>query len=778
MNRVTCNNYSVVIPKILFGLIVLLGGCAHQETPSTTNATPPPPEKAEITLLNPKQDKMVLDNGVPYKIVSTPFGMTKQPIIADPPDGSNPFNFSETPAPEPAPKTMPTSPHPPLSPVSKKERRYTSQSEVPEASTGEGQVTLNFDDADLYEVVRFIAEILNINYMVDPNVRGKVTIHTAGTLERKDLFPLFFQILEANGLTAVKEGPVYKITSLKDAPRFPLTTRYGKDYSQLPPSERLIMQIIPLKHIDGAEMIKILSPFVSAEGTLVFHEQSNTLIMVDKGLNVLKSLHLVESFDVDLFAGVTHRFFKIENNEAAEFAQLLKEVLSAYQGRIFDDVKIIPLKRLNMLLVVSAEPQVFDKVAHFIETLDTPNDTIQPKLHVYAVKNGKADDLAGLLKTIFTGNGSGEDTPKTDKIDEKKEGDQDPQRGNPFAIKAAPKAGSGKTKGEGDTGADLATGTLRGELKITADTTRNTLIIEAIPSDYLIIQKILGRLDVLPRQVLIEAMIVEVTLDDSTRFGVEWKYVQGDGGSISTALLSASMGAAGMAYVIGETDRWSATITALASDNKVNILSSPTVLASNDNPATINISTEVPVASAQYQFNDASAQPVVTTNIEYRNTGIILDVTPHINENGMVSMEISQEVSEVAGEVLVGGQLYPSFFNRSVTTTLTVGHRQTVVIGGLIRENKASGQSGVPFISKLPIIGPLFGTNSRSNSKAELIILITPRVIVNLNDVEVVTEEFKNRVPNALRPYIPPRGDLVSDGARESRRRNRHQLSP
>ena len=750
LNLFKFNKYAFSIPVILLGLI-LLDGCAHQESQSTrVTASPAEPsgQPAQDSLFKAGKGKMVLDDGLPYKIVSTPFGMAKQPVERQPsaePDQRSPSPESAS---ESARITLPAAKKAPTTVAGGKQNRVEPSGETA-TSTGAGAVTFNFDDADLYEVIRSMAEMLTINYIVDPNVRGRVTIHTAGTLDRKDLFPLFFQILEANGLTAVKEGPLYKITSLKDAPRFPLTTRYGKDYIDLPPSERVIVQIIPLKFINGAEMIKILTPFISADGTIIFHDQSNTVILVDKGTNVLKALRLVESFDVDLFANVSHRFFKVENNDVLEFTQMLTQVLAAYPGKMGEDIKIVPIKHLNMLLVITVKPHLMERVAHFVDTLDTPNETIQPKLYVYAVKNGKADDLASLLKTIFSGDSTAKDKLETEPASENKGESKTPQTSNPFA-KVTPKAESSKTVRGGDTGAELATGTLRGEIKITADQIRNALIIEAIPSDYQSIQQILERLDVLPRQVLIEAMIAEITLDDTTRFGVEWNYVRGDGGTLSSTLLSATMGSAGMNYVIGQTDRWSATLSALASENKVNILSTPTVLASNDNQATINISTEVPVASAQYQFNDASTQPVVTTNIEYRNTGIILNVTPHINENGLVSMEISQEVSEQAGEVIVGGQPYPSFFQRSVNTTLTVGHRQTIVIGGLIRENKSTGHAGVPAISKIPIIGWLFGTRSQTNSKSELIILITPRVIVNLNDVEVVTDEFRARVANAL----------------------------
>jgi len=292
-------------------------------------------------------------------------------------------------------------------------------------------------------------------------------------------------------------------------------------------------------------------------------------------------------------------------------------------------------------------------------------------------------------------------------------------------------------------------GTLRGEINITADEIRNTLIIEAIPADYRVIKDILGQIDVLPRQVLIEVMIAEITLDKSTEMGIEWTYVKGDG-NLSTSLLDASLGSAGFKYTIGMADRWTSALSFLASNDKVDILSAPSVLASDNKEAKIEISKEIPVASSEYTYTSGE-DPLLETSIEYRDTGVILAVTPHINERGLVTMEVSQEVSELSTYVNVGSGEYPSFTKRLVETSLTVKHAQTIVIGGIIQETISDESSGAPWLIDIPIIRYLFGKETKKVTKTELIILITPHVIVSLEDVDAVTEEFKSKVGDVIK---------------------------
>ena len=238
--------------------------------------------------------------------------------------------------------------------------------------------------------------------------------------------------------------------------------------------------------------------------------------------------------------------------------------------------------------------------------------------------------------------------------------------------------------------------------------------------------------------------IAEISLDESTAMGVEWSYKQDDA-SLSTSLVEATMGDSGLNFTIGNPDRWSAALSALATENKVNILSTPSILASNSLPATIDISQEIPVASSQYEYTSGS-DPVVSTDIEYRDTGIMLSVTPNINEQGLVTMEISQEISEQASNVSVGGSEYPSFYKRSTETTLSVQSGQTIVIGGLIRETKSNGVSGTPWFVNIPVLNFLFGQTSDSVSKNELIILISPYVISTPDDVDAITQELSNKL--------------------------------
>ncbi|MCK5541752.1 MAG: type II secretion system secretin GspD [Desulfobacterales bacterium] len=616
--------------------------------------------------------------------------------------------------------------------------------------TKTGDVVLNFDKADLNEVIKTMAGLLKINYIIGQEVQGRVTINTVGMLRKEDLFPVFFQILEANGLTAVKEGSLYKIVKIKQAIRMSIPSRFGREDEGTLSGENIIMQIIPLKNISAAEMTQVLKPFISTEGTIISHKDSNTLLMVDKNINIIKALKLVEVFDVDIFKNVNHRFFLIKNIDVGEMLKLLNDIMSAYQDFSKAKLKLIGISRLNTILAVSRNPGLFDKLESFIRQLDIPGDSIsEPNIYVYSVKNGEASELATLLTSVISDQ-SGSDGDRQD-VGEKVQG-AIPR--NPFAKEIKETKGIQETKEEKIVvtrrkTAKLNSGTMKGKINIIPDTIRNALIIKAVPSDYRTIYSILDRIDVLPRQVLISVTIAEITLDDSSKLGVEWSYIKGNS-KLTSNLLEANVSSSGLTFTVGMIDRWSSILEALATENKVNILSSPSVLASDNKEAKIDISTEIPVASSQYQ-HDSDSSAVIETSIEYRNTGVILSVTPHINERGLVSMDINQEVSEQSQNILVGDKEYPSFFKRSVLTSLTVNDGQTIAIGGLIRETKSDGTSGIPLLSRIPIIGFLFGRDTKSLSKTELIILITPRVITSLEDVDTVTQEFKRKTRNAMK---------------------------
>jgi len=611
-------------------------------------------------------------------------------------------------------------------------------------SEAPGKLVFNFDNAELSEVIRTLAELLNINYVLDKGVSGKVTIHTAGELGREDLFPIFYQVLEINGITAVKDHKIYRIAPLKDASRLPIMSRTEVG-APIPPGDRVIIQVIPLASVSAPEMTKLLTPFISSEGVIVSQDSRNLLVVVDKADNIAKILRLIRVFDTDVFGRVKYRFYPLSYADAEDIIKTMENLFVPYGDTVKTTTSLIPLPRLNTLLVVSADPNVFDMVDAFLLQYDVPSQSTEPGIYVYSLKNGRAEDIVGILNGVFSGQKNMKDKDKS--------GTSPAVFRNPLAKgvkeeKSQPAAppqvpASGPMASSADRA--IGSGTLRGEINITADESRNALIIEAAPPDYLIIKNLLKQLDIMPRQVVIEVTIAEITLDESTAMGVEWSYVKGDA-NMSTSMLEATMGKSGLNFTVGNPDRWTAALSALATENKVNILSNPSVLASNSMPASIDVSQEIPIASSQYQYTTTGTDALLETDIEYRDTGIMLSVTPNINENGLVTMDIDQEISEQAPNVSVGGKDYPSFFKRKTTTTLTVQSGQTIVIGGLIRETTSDGSSGAPWFTRIPVLSFLFGKTSDSVSKTELIILISPYVIATPDDVDAVTREFTSKI--------------------------------
>ncbi len=744
---------TILLMSMLVGAVVLYVGCAGKApTDARQMAKGKAPLEAEIledTERNYEKTQQGTEasnkpKGKPTAKVSSVEGISSAPERASMVSSTGRYESSDT-----------------LSKKRYASRRSIRRTSLPanDGSEAEGQIIFNFDDADLYEVIKTMAELLEINYIVDPGIQGKVTIHTARKLKKTDLFSVFFQILAINGLTAMKEGSLYKIVPMKNAPRMPMDTVFMLGQKDVPPMNRVIIQVIPLKYISTQEMTKLLTPFLSSGGTLVSSVPANTLVVVDRGSNILKILQLVGAFDVNLLDRVHYRFYPLKYLDAEEVAAIVKEFTAFYAGSSGEMVKFIALERLNTLLAVSTTPEVFDKIEELVLQIDIVDETVAARIFIYFVKNGGANELATLLNDVLTGK-------ETKKQEKKEAGGASSVPGNPFsrakmaekkAEKTAAKAGEStqkstagqKTSGQSGEGSS----TLMGEMTITPDEIRNALIIESTPSDYKIIQGILKKLDIMPRQVLIQATIAEITLDSTTKFGLEYAFGQG-AGALGAGFM-ATVGSAGLQYSIGVTNKWYAELNALATKGRLNVISSPHVLASDNQEAKIDVSREIPLASGT--TNVSSGTTLSETTIEYRDTGVILSVTPHINERGLVTMDISEEVSNYDGNIPVGkkGDEYPTFSKRVVKTTLTVGHGQTIAIGGLIRDREKEETRGLPCLIDVPVIKYLTGSWEKSTEKIELIVLITPRVVDDMDDVEAVTNEFKQKVRNVMKQFYP-----------------------
>ena len=608
---------------------------------------------------------------------------------------------------------------------------------------GQQKIALDFEDADIREVITALAEILEINYIVDPKVKGKVNIHTSGEISLEDIFPILETIFEINNVAAIKVGNIYKIIPVKDAKKQPLVPQIGKELEDSFSPDRLILQIVPLRYIPAKEMVKILKRFLGKGGEIVDYPGRNILIIIDTVSNVRKLLSLIDTVDLSVFDTVHVRFYELEDSEAKDLAKELEDLFRAMGietkkkktgGEL---VSFIPIERLNIILAVSSMPEIFEKVTEWVKKLDGVREELEEQIFIYFVENAKAVDIGDVIKELY-GEKRREKQTRTTRTTKK----------------------SKKTKSTRVSKSRTGLSTVVGEIKIVVDEVNNALLVRATPQDYVQVLKTIKLLDIIPKQVLIEVLIAEITLDDTTEFGVEWslksdyaklggykgtdRVGQNVGMNSLTSNLSQPISQPGFTYAFAA-DRLLSYLRAYARENKVDILSAPHILAADNTEATIEVGKEVPIVTSEYTPTTMEAGETFSRSIEYRDTGILLSVTPRINDKGLVTMEVSQEVSDVS-EQRIEGINSPIILKRKADTTLVVQDRMTVAIGGLIREKTDETMEGIPFLSKIPYLGMLFSYKKNVGTKTELLILITPHVINTFEEAELITREFEEKV--------------------------------
>jgi general secretion pathway protein D len=678
---------------------------------------------------------------LPQKEISQP----PSEMAAPPPKPveAPPAAVAEAPKPEkpaqppiqPPRSDLPTPP-PPSTPV-----------KPPETPRGPG-VVFNFDNADLYEVIRVMAEILKMNYIVDPKVRGVVNIHTVGQIPSEDVFPIFQSILRLNGATAVKKGNVYEIVPFGDAKKSYVPFSTTRDPAKLAAEERYTTQIIILRYIPVADVSKLIKPFLSDGADIIEHPPHNILIINDLASNVRKSLDIINLFDVDLFADMKVRIYPVLNADVTEIAKEMERIFASFEistksGRGVG-ITFTPVTRINSLLVISSIPNIFERVEAWLRELDkTPAEGTKLSVFVYYVQNGKAKDLADVLKQIFVAT--------KEKKPEFRERVVTPEP-TPRGVRPTTPAPSAPPKEE-------AAAVPEGEINIVVDEANNALVIRAFQRDYRAILETIRKLDIYPKQVLIEVMVAEITLDDTTQFGIEWsRFLSSQPPNAQEVVLgarppadpfSAALTAIGIRYSIVELGgRVSAAIRAAATRGRLKVISSPHILASNNKEAKIQIGSSQPILTSTYSGTTgvAGAAGVIEGTIEYKDIGIILTVTPRISDGGLVSMEISVEDSTVDTTTLGTLPSVPVFGKRTAKTVLSITEGQAIVIGGLIQDSKNVTKSGIPLLSRIPLLGALFGQHEYITGKTELILLMTPHIITDQLQSDTVTREFKEKV--------------------------------
>ncbi|MGB3400601.1 MAG: type II secretion system secretin GspD, partial [Candidatus Deferrimicrobiaceae bacterium] len=593
-------------------------------------------------------------------------------------------------------------------------------------------LSMDFTDVDLPVLIKFISEQTKKNFIFDERVQGKITIISPRRISLDEAYNVFLSVLHVKGFATVDQGNTIKIVSMRDVRQEDLPTetdRVGKHDS------RIIIQLIPLQYIDVADVVTLLTPLVSKDGMLTSFPPSNTLIVIDSRANIDKVLRILKEIDQE-GTGSTMRIFSLKNATVTEIAKTLDLLFQetapqapAIRGRAprpgkarGSSPKFIPDARTNLLIVLAGQEMMGD-IEDLVTRLDIPTPENTGKINVYYLENADAEEVAKVLASLT------EQRPGTP---------QAPRQ--PATIKG------------------VISAELEGGVKITADKATNSLIIIASLNDYQTLVDVIRKLDIRRRQVYVEALVMEIRLDKGRDLGVEFRgaaETENSGavlggtnfdfaGNLNELLASLATGnpllfsgtgfiAAGIAGNVvlpdgTEIPAITAVLRAAQTRNNINVLSSPHLLTMDNKEAEIIVAENVPFITSQSR--DTTNLANVINTVERKDVGIILRITPRINESDFVSLEIYQESSAIVGtSLLAESTVGPTTTKRSAKTSVLVKNGQTVVLGGMMQETATNIEHKIPLLGSIPLLGNLFKFSSVSRKKTNLLIFLTPHVI-------------------------------------------------
>lgn len=628
-----------------------------------------------------------------------------------------------------------------------------------------GDITLNVIDADIREVVRLILEDgLNANYVIDPTVTGSTTIRTSRPVPAMEILPLLSSVLQANGASLIEKDGLFQILPTERAslaggqPSTRLSLRAGRPGSGI--------LLAPLRYADSLKLAELLQPFVANQGSVQADPDRNTLLIDGSPDQIATMSDLIDMFDVDWMAGMSFGFYPLERAAAPDLAFELDQIFGTGEelGSPGQPVRFVPIERLNAVMVIAKDPAFLQRAQSWIDRLDKIGEGDEEQIYVYPVQNGRAGDLAAVLGELFDirSTAVGPDpllAPGLEPVELQSsvlDGDDDQQD-----VDSDGRGGARERRRSGGRGQDrslspffpfspfdprgLSEGDGNPGTKIVADEGNNSLLIKAPPKDYRKIESALRELDRPPLQVLLEATIAEVTLRDELRYGIQWFF---DTGNTDLVLSGRSDGSVdpffpGFSGILSSSDV-DVVIDALETVTDLNVVSSPQILVLDNQTALLEVGDEVPIVTRQSESIDADDAPLVST-IEQRQTGVILNVTPRVNGNGLVVLDIQQEVSDV-NRTVTSGIDSPTIAQRRVSTTVAVDSDQTVALGGLIEEDVEQIRNGIPILADIPYLGWLFGRTTNETERTELLILLTPKVLPNTRAAVAATDELRKRL--------------------------------
>jgi general secretion pathway protein D len=623
------------------------------------------------------------------------------------------------------------------------------------------EASLNFEAADIREVAKVIlGDYLKASYTVHPAVTGTVTFRTVKPISMADLLPTLELLLRQNNAAVVIEEGLHKV--------LPITQVRGSISPQLgglsvPIPQGFSVVVVPLRFVGAREMEKVLAPF-APDNSIRVDEVRNLVILAGNQRELRHLIDTIEMFDADFLSGYSVGLFPIRSADVKTLVADLDKVFGAQTSPLAGIVRVIPVERLNALLVVTTQSKYLETAKSWIERLDQLGGTSGgSRFFVYQVRNGKAENLAQLVGDLFASRRTTTTAPtlapgqRPTEIRSAPFGSPQPTpQTTTTSVTPPPAATSFQIPG--------ATGTTSSEVRVIADKDTNSLLILATPTDYDVIESALKKLDVIRRQVLVEVLLAEVTLTDELQFGIDWfvKARNNTSGTLNTmgslpttttrGLTDVPAFGPGLQLINLTGDQVRAVLRTFGGEGRAQILASPQVMVLDNEKAEIKVGSRISVQT-QAQTGVSTGTGVLNS-FQYLETGILLAVTPRINSGGLVTLEVNQEVSEPTSSGTTANP-NPDVATRNAKTSVVVASGESIVLAGLIREIRRRQADGLPLLSKIPIIGAAFGNQTFARDRTELVLLITPKIVSDSTQAREASEELRNKLP-LLRGLLPP----------------------
>jgi len=609
-------------------------------------------------------------------------------------------------------------------------------------------VSLNFVETGILEVVDVVmGKTLELNYVIDPRVQGTVTARTSKPIARSAVLAMLENILALNGAALVETKGVYHIVpvgAVASLPKVVVTP------SRRPQRQGIGTHVIPLEFASVASVQAIVAAQVSPGFQLAVDPARNILIYTGPAQEAQAIADMVSVLDIDVLAGKSFALFPVESSDAKEVITELEAVFASDAvGTPSGVMRFLPVERLNAVLAISSRSAHLKEAGKWVARLDRADTGAGKQVFVYYAKNGPANDLAELLNQVFGDEASGVEeagsraavAPGSEPVElispRAQSNPNEPDNPEAPIVTAAL---AGRTPS-----ADIRRNSGDNGIRFVANERNNAVVITATAKQYRLIESTLRKLDILPLQVLIEATIAEVTLNDDLEYGLQWAFEKGD---FSTSLSDNLAGAITPSFpgfnMVLDSSNVKVVLSALSEVTDVKVISSPQLMVLDNQSARLQVGDQVPIAKQSAVSTIDPDAPIVNA-IEYFDTGVILDVTSRINTGGQVTLEVGMEVSD-AVETETSGINSPTIQQRSINSIVAVQSGETVALGGLIRGGSELSVSGVPVLKDIPILGNLFKKNVQSGNRTELLVLITPRVVRGPAQAREVTHELARRL--------------------------------